>query len=274
MPTPCSIVTTAKSDIVRPSPNQSSASVTRLASLSMTTGTPSRAAAASRRGIREPSTNGDQWTRPVAPSTKPGTPMPTEATCQRETPDRSTTRSTERLDLIEHGRQRKPPLAMRQRRLRHRPPGEIVNDGAMRRTRELQPDDIAGLGPDRERHRRPASRWADRAAARRSPPAGRLRSNSAAALPTEAGLTPRRLAISTRGSRPAARTCSKTCRRWDTSEPRGAARSGPTPGGPSPRRAGTPALTGKLPGYFLQTTSLLPLGKNLANPGRGRKHFF
>jgi hypothetical protein len=87
------MVTTAKSAISRPAPNQSSASATRLASLSMATGRPSRSDAARASPKLRTFRTEDQKTWPLALSTKPGTPMPTAAIADRGTPAAAVTRS-------------------------------------------------------------------------------------------------------------------------------------------------------------------------------------
>ncbi len=86
MPTPFSIVTTAKSVMARPAPNHSSASARRLASLSTATGTPMRRLKAARSGALRSVSSGDHRAMPLEWSTTPGSPSPTHDRSPRRSP--------------------------------------------------------------------------------------------------------------------------------------------------------------------------------------------
>ena len=210
MPTPCSMVTTAKSDRPRPAPNHSSAKATRLASLSMVTGTPMRAVAAAASGMLRTCRTEDQCTSPSATSTKPGTPMPMPESACGVTPALAQTRakrvSTEARrssSVIGPGWRGTASSATRL------PAKSTITAVCSRSDSFIPATRCAAARTPKATAGRPRADSTSRGAATSSIRPASI--NSAQIVVTEAGETSNSRASVTRGIRPAARIRSKIC---------------------------------------------------------------
>ena len=227
MPTPRSMVTTAKLEIPRPAPNHSSASVSRLVSLSKDTGSPSVFDSRSRSGISVSSITGDHFTIPRLASTSPGKPIPTALMSDITRPDFSNSLSMRELtsDNISSVDCRSDALATWASAMIV--PARSSKTAVWRSSDSFMPTTKRLCGATRRAmggRPRLGPRWLSSTSCSR-PRAIR----SEVMVVTDPGLMLSLRATSMRGICPFARTCSNTCWRSGRVSSCGKASSGPQP---------------------------------------------